>query len=132
MSDTATTTVAEKELSPFERLPPETIIQIFSGLPNLKSILHLCLASRRFHAILLENEGAIARGFAITLLEYDNPWAVKLAFMACESRVIDHVSEDSVSDFIDTYVHREAWPLKLYRLRALHLMPKINRVSSYS
>ncbi|KAI1774822.1 hypothetical protein F4818DRAFT_419084 [Hypoxylon cercidicola] len=126
MSDTTMPTAAEKEPSPFERLPPETIIQIFSSLTSLKSVLHLCLASRRFHAILSQNEGAIARGFAITLLEEDDPSLLKLAFMACESRIVDQGSKDSVAEFIAAYVHRDNWPLKLYRFRALHSLAKTN------
>ncbi|XXH02532.1 hypothetical protein Hte_008908 [Hypoxylon texense] len=31
-----------------------------------------------------------------------------------------------VGEFLDTYAHREAWPLRLYRLRGLHLLPKIS------
>lgn len=127
MSDATTAAaILNEETGPFERLPLEIIIQIFSSLPNLKSVLNLGLASRDFYSILSENEGAIARGFAITILEVDDPGLLKLAFMACESRTIDTTSKESITEFIDTYVWRRAWPLKLYQLRALYSLPKIN------
>ncbi|KAI1762125.1 hypothetical protein GGR53DRAFT_468626 [Hypoxylon sp. FL1150] len=126
MSDTTAAGATEKELGPFERLPLEAILQIFSSLPNLKSVLNLGLASRDFHSILTKNEGAIARGFATTVLGHDDPGLLKLAFMACEARIIDLKSKDSIAEFIHTYVQREAWLPELYRFRALHALPKIN------
>ncbi|KAI1762124.1 hypothetical protein GGR53DRAFT_532883 [Hypoxylon sp. FL1150] len=93
MSHKGTTKTAE--LSAFERLVPELIVEIFSALPDLNPILHLCLASRRFHAILSENESAIARGFALKILGYNNPPVLKLAFMACEACMLDRLGGDT-------------------------------------
>lgn len=173
MSHISANPITEKEFITFECFPPEIVVEIYSALPDLRSILHLCLTSHRFHAILFENESAIARGFAIKLLGYNNRSVLKLAFLTCESHILDGTSEDSdsssedddsiprdgdnsgfenlpensdnssahsdcsaeghdnsardrVSKFIDKYVHRKLGPSKLYRLRALRLMPKIN------
>lgn len=115
-----------KDYRPFDRLPPEVIVQIFCGLPDLKSVLGLGHTSHRLHGILLEHESTIARQIAITILQDGNPGLIKLAFMACETRVTRPTTVDSVREFLERYVHRGKWPSQLYRLRAVGRMPKIN------
>ncbi|KAI0149983.1 hypothetical protein F4776DRAFT_188338 [Hypoxylon sp. NC0597] len=125
-NDTTTVVPREGNRNLLGQIATETIIDIFSSLPNLRSVLALGGTSKRLHAILLKHEGIIARNQAIHILGDDDPGLVKLAFIACYACSIIRRSTEGVRQFLDAYVNRGKWPSQLYRLRALSIMPKIN------
>ncbi|KAI1413228.1 hypothetical protein F5Y13DRAFT_179698 [Hypoxylon sp. FL1857] len=125
MADLGTMTT-KTEGSSFDGFPVETILPIFCSLPNVGAVLNFGAISRKHQAILLENEGVIARNLAIRILGDDDPGLVKLAFIACYARDIIRQSIQGVRQFLEAYVNRGRWPTQFYRLRALGAMPKIN------
>ncbi|KAI0123437.1 hypothetical protein BJ170DRAFT_713643 [Xylariales sp. AK1849] len=95
---------------------------IFLNLSDANSVVSLALTGPDFYLALMKHQGAIARKIASKILEEHHPDIIKLAFMAIESRLINNRSVPEVKRFLGTYVHHEAWPSPLYRIRAVQAM----------
>ncbi|KAI1392666.1 uncharacterized protein F4822DRAFT_441550 [Hypoxylon trugodes] len=116
----------EEVCGPFDRLPVETIIHIFSSVSIVKSAVSLGRTSRRLQKILKEHECFIAYGIAIEILDDDDPLVVRLALMACRARLIPDLPIASARNIVETCISEDKRMLDFCRLDSLKLLSKMS------
>ncbi|TGJ84542.1 hypothetical protein E0Z10_g4252 [Xylaria hypoxylon] len=107
-------------MSKLDDIPVETLLEIYSNLPDIGTVLALGATCKWTQHILLNNEHPIARNRASLIIGDDNDAGIHLAFMAAESHRINCRSPDDVNQFCDTYFNNPQ-----YRLRALSIMEEL-------
>ncbi|KAI1386804.1 uncharacterized protein F4822DRAFT_445040 [Hypoxylon trugodes] len=117
----------ETSNSAFERSPIEIITQIFKVLEDPNDIHSLLLTSKTLYNVYSCNKHHIARSHIFRLLDPDD---YKLAVMAIESRKVDPLDQNSLTEFFNNYVHHDEWDIELFRMGTVHHLPELITAAS--